>query len=242
MAATATSACTLGPQYTADRSISEAIALGDEPVLVIDSILPVDFRGARRRSDIQVDIEATLTASSAETAEKMAAALTLEHSSSDDGSTLTLTLAPPAKGFIAGTIVIAAPSDLHVQIIERGGAVRVDGLEGELQVDAVSDVQVLNAQNSATIRVAQGSVWLDALAQPGSNTQVEVGVGNVNLALPTTTTLNVALFAQGSEIIIDHPQFPRVLNTGRPYEATVGAALAAISLSTQQGAVTIGVR
>ncbi|MBK8011315.1 MAG: hypothetical protein IPK13_08185 [Deltaproteobacteria bacterium] len=239
-AAVGLSACTLAPQYTADRSISESVELAGEQVLVVDAILPIDFRGARRRSDIQIDIEATLTASSAETAEEMAAALAIEKANTDP-SILTLTLAAPTKGFISGTLVITAPSDLDVQIVERGGAVRVDGLEGTLQVDALSDVQVRNAQNNVLIRVAEGLAVLDTLGLPGTTTQVAVGVGDVYLALPTTT-LNLTLFAQGQRIIVDHPQLPRVLNTGRPYEATVGVALAAVSLTAQQGAVTIGAR
>jgi hypothetical protein len=233
--------CAEVPQFSETRSLTSTVALDRESLLDVDSVVSLSIVGERRSTDLHFALEATVTASTSTRAKILADALALAPTS--DGDTVTLKVEAPSEASLSGTLEIGAPPDLDLTIVERGGTVDVEDLEGSLRIVSQSHVRVVGATRDTVVGVVSGNALVDTLATPGTTTTIEVTAGDIELTLPEGLSANLLAVAGQGQIYIAHPRLPPFL--GRPgdvYSANVGGGLAVFRLETRAGKIVIRTR
>ena len=230
--------CEVGPTAAASGVLTSTVTLDRfDEALVVDSVLPVAVIGARR-SDVLVEVELTITASSAEVAERALAAYAIQVEGS--GGTRVITAAGPSQGRASGLLRIEAPRDLPLEVSSKGGSARVEGMAAAVAIQAVGPVQLLDARSDAVVRVEVGGAQVDTPLRPGQRVDVGAGSGDVVIALPANPDGRFDAEAPGG-VASAHPALPSRPG-GVPYGITRGAGLASVVATTRAGTVRFTVR
>ncbi|MCK6551783.1 hypothetical protein L6R52_38470 [Myxococcota bacterium] len=240
LAVTSMFGCEEVPQFSAQRTLTSTVTLDRETLLDVDSVVPLAIVGEPRSDDLHLSLDATVTASTSTRAKRLADALELAPET--DGDKITLKLAAPSGATLSGTLEIGAPPGLDLAIVERGGTVDIEDVDGTIQVVAASHVRVVGATGDTSVGVARGNALVDTSATPGSTTLIEVDAGDIELTLPQGLSADILAVAQG-QIYIAHPRLPPFL--GRPgdvYSANVSGGLAVFRLETRAGKIVIRTR
>lgn len=224
--------CESGTTVTESRSFTATVSLGNAGALQIDSLVPLIVIG-ERREDVVIDIELSVTASSADTAQRSLDAWTLGERV--ESGVAFLVLGPAEDGLIGGSARVRAPRDLDLRVLQRNGTVGVADMERAIQIDAVGPVQVAAADGDLRVRVESGDVRADHLLRAGARVDIGVGSGNVQLDLPVPLDANVdASSTQG--VVSQHRDLPS-RPASVPYRQTAGRGLASIVATTSGGGV-----
>ncbi len=230
--------CDGGPAFPATRSLTSTVALGSERALVVDAPTEVRVEGDRRRDEVSVALEATVTASAASTAARLAAALEVEVDRTRPG-VLQLRLAAPEAASLGGRLTVRVPADLDLGVVGRGGPVDVLGMERGVDVVAATHARVEGALGSVRVRVERGNALVSSALSPGTVADLEVGVGDVQLTLPARPSAAIEASAGGGgSVQVGHPALPRAFGV-QPYRAAVNGGLGAARLVARAGNVVI---
>lgn len=237
----ALTACNEVPQHPAERTLDQTFTLTDELVLAIDSAVSVAVVGAERRDDILAHLEITVTASTSTRARILADSVMLVEERLEEERALILTLPPPTEAGIGGFLELTIPADLDLSIIERGGTTEVDGVTGDLAIESVSHVRVTGAEQDVSIETSAGNVLLETALSQGSTTQVTLAVGDIELTVPNTPSVDLQALARSrGGVFPAHPAFPPFFGgPGDIYTAFVGGGLSLAQLVTGGGNIVI---
>ncbi|MBK6687668.1 MAG: hypothetical protein IPG45_24555 [Deltaproteobacteria bacterium] len=234
--AVALGGCNSGPVASANRVLTATVALSNETALIVNAPVAIELRGARRLDQIIVRAEVTITASSADTAERQAAALTLVEERVAADRVLRLTL-PGSTDDTTGKITLEVPADLDLGI-NGGATIDASGMDGSYDVRALSTVLIADAQRDVVVRTS-GGIRLTTRASPGTTADLEQGVGDIELILPALPSVQFQAATGNGQIVIAHPQLPPWSGGNNAYQVSVNGGLSAIRLVTQSGNVVI---
>lgn len=112
-----------------------------------------------------------------------------------EGSTTTLEADCP-DAFFANSCstdwTVVVPEDVDVEIQEGVGAVTVEGVAGDVDVNAgVGDVRISEATaGSISAELGVGSLWIEAI-EPPQDVRGRVGVGGLAVQLPDTVSYDI---------------------------------------------------
>lgn len=237
-------ACELGETFEADRYLNASIPVGTAGQVVLDVPVPVRVTGARGQAELTVTGTLTVSTSSAPRSRELAAALKVEHEL--EGGVLTAGVRVPGSGggtpfpeaTVRGTLEVRLPSDLPLEIIQRGGAAVVAGMSAELDIRSVGPVQVVDAPASVSVRCDNGPVDIETRAAPGTRTFLGmVSGGEARVRLPAA--LNARVVAQTGDglIYLRHPQLRP--GPAEPYDVVAGTALADVEVSVGRGNILL---
>lgn len=240
IAAVATVACQGGESAVVERKLEGTVALTTERTLLVDAVVEVIVEGNPRANEIAYTLEATLTASTAETASRAADMLAIGLDRPDGA--VRMTLGVPSVGTIGGRLTITAPADLDLGVIERGSTVTVASMDGNIQVDSFSSVRVVDPKRTVSIGVASGNGIVESNLLQGSVAEVLVKSGDIQLIIPAQVSAQIAATpGPNGTVLVTHPALPRP-QMGRPYSADVNGGLATVRLLAETGNVIISTR
>ena len=121
-------ACDTGPQFSASVTRMATVSLEIEDTIVLNTPVSIDLRGTRRE-DLAVELTLTVTASSADVAEREAERIEIAVSRS--GSEIQFGVGGIDGAFVqrvSGTYSLEGPRDMNARLISGGATVLVDGL------------------------------------------------------------------------------------------------------------------
>ncbi len=229
--------CEAAPRASVAWVRSATITLSSEELLYVESAVGLVVEGQGRTNNLVLQLNATLTASSATTAARLAAQ-TEPFIERKDGAVRIVV--PSVDGAtVEGTLLLRCPDDLSLRAFGKGGTVEVRGLDGALEIDAVTHVRVEDARANSTVRVVRGNVLIQTLATPASETVATTQGGDIQLTLPRALSAQIQAQAQNGAISVQHPSLPRWLGGDRPYTANVGGGLALIYANTSAGNIIL---
>ena len=231
--------CETGPRFSSSVTRTATVRLDVEDTMVVNAPISIALRGASRRNAIEVELELTVTASSADTAERAAEGVEIAVSRRDrevvfgvggiDGERV--------QG-VSGTYTITGPRDLDARVVGTGVSVSVEDLEGDIDVQAAANVRILGAEGSVKVQVGTGNAIVDTRAPPGSMTDIRVQNGSVEIRLPSPLSARVIAVAEGGALLVAHPDLPNPI-PGLLYDVAVGSGLASVTALTRAGNVVV---
>lgn len=235
----AAAACDTGPQFSSTVTRKVTVSLGTEDTVVVNAPVSIELLGSRGRSALEVELELTVTASSADTAERAAKGVKVAVSRRDREVVLGVGgIDEQRVQGVSGTYTINAPRDLNARVTGTGKSVSVENLEGSVEVEAATNARVLGAEDSVSIQVGRGNAIVDTRARPGTSTAVMVQIGSVEIRLPTPLNARVVARAEGGALVVNHPDLRRPL-AGFPYDVVAGSGLASVTAVTRAGNVVL---
>lgn len=238
LALVAASACGTGEVHTAERTITGSVEASRTRTLMVDSVVEVIVEGSPRLDAIAYELVATITASTATTAERIASSLVVSVDRPTE-QIARLVLAAPRAGTIRGKLTVRAPSDLDLGVVEKASNVMVSGMVGVVQVDSLSSVRVVDPEGTVSIGVQRGNAIVDSKLPAGERTEILVGTGDIQLTIPRQVSASIEATAGGAgNVVVSHPGLPPVIGT-RPYRTSVNGGLNTVRLSTMNGNVLI---
>jgi hypothetical protein len=227
--------CERAPAFTADRTLTGTVSLGLETALKIESSVPVIIEGNPRLDEIYFKAEVTVTETSTALANEKAAALEVKVAQSDADRLVTIALIDPT---MTGVLTIQVPSDLDLGIAS-GGSTEVEGMDGDIDVNALSGVMIVGVQKGLRVRAQAGPIKIDSDVLPSTGADVEIGAGDIELVAPSRVSALFDVKAGNGAIVIQHPQLPPWAGGGQPYQANVNGGLALVHLLTNGGNIVI---
>ncbi len=233
------SGCEVGPQFTAQQKTTSTITLVGQRSLLINSALSTTILGERRLNEVEVELDARVSATSSATAHMLAAELEVVEDDSDP-TVLSLTLPMLQQASLDGTLIIKVPKDLPVVAIQRSGTLDVIDVQESININAISHVRVTGAERDVSVAIEQGNALVETRATPGTQTIISVGSGSIELTVPLALSANIeAAVGTAGAIIPNHPALSPWVGGGLPYLANVNGGLSVFRLSTRSGNIVI---
>lgn len=238
-----TSACELGEVFEADRFIDATVPLEGAGRVVLDVPVPVRVTGGAF-GEVTVTGTVTVVTSSATRSRELADALRVEEIRED--GVLTTGVQVPGEGggtpfpeaTLRGALQVTLPSDVELQVLQRGGSTVVEAMRAELDVRSVGPVQVLDAPSSVSVRCDNGPVEVRTRAAAGTRTFLGMVAGSeARVVLPRTLSARVIAQTGDGNVFLQHPQLPR--GSAQPYDVTVGGGLAEVEVSVGRGNIVL---
>lgn len=228
-----------GPSFSAPLSFEGTVEVPASVVtLTVDARVPVVVRGTRR-DDAGVELEGTITASAADTAERVAASYAVDDEAEGDTG-LRILMPLPSQGQIQGRLTLSIPRDLDLVVVSRGGTAEVDGMEAAMDVQSAGGVVVRGAEGPTRVRSESGGVLVDTPLPPSAAIDVAATDGDVQVILPVSPSARIEATAPGG-VSSGHPSLPS-RPAGVPYAQTVGSGAASVVVTTRRGTVFFTVR
>jgi hypothetical protein len=240
--AIASSACTEQAQHRATRTLTATVTLSLEDTLAIDSAVTLSISGEKRIDQIFATLEAVVTASTSSRAEDLASRLAIEVQRRD--RTVAISIPLLKDSILQGSLKLRVPSDLKIDVIERGDTTDIIGMDEDLRVASLSTVRITGAQRNVTVGVVRGNVQVDLLLDPGAAIELVTENGDVELRIPPAVSADIsALVKSQGTIVPDHPQLPPYRGQpGQVYRVRIGDGLSAVSLQSGVGNIAIRTR
>lgn len=232
--------CTNEGGFPFSRTLTSTVAVGGERILVVDVPVAVEITAAPLRTDVFVELDLVVTASTATRARVLAESVTLEILR-PDSSRVKVTFAELEDGNLSGVLRVQAPPVLGLEVGSLD-LVSITGMEGDVFVASVGPVKVAEAEGDVRVDTRGGNVIIDAELPPGAEISASTGGGDIELAIPARPSVDVeaAINGQG-QIYVTHPALPAPISAVA-YQATVSGGLASARLLTQGGSIVIRAR
>jgi hypothetical protein len=234
-----------GETYTEEVSFvrTSTVPLGQQTTLVVDAPLPLEVVGRRRSTDLVYHLDATMTASTASIAVRLAEAARVKTELEGLEARLEFEGFEPDGGRISGgRLRVWVPDDMDVQLVGRGGPVDVSAILGDVDVVGATHARVVGAEGSVRVAVDQGNAIAEVAARPGSIVELATNRGDVQVLLPAAPSVTVQARADNGAILVRHPNLPRYAGGGLPYGAVVNGGLSQVVLTSVAGNVVIDAR
>ncbi|NYF98107.1 hypothetical protein [Janibacter cremeus] len=122
---------------------------------------------------------------------------------------------------------VVVPAGVDVEIEEGVGRVMIEGIDGDVDVEAgVGDVRITEATaGRITAELGVGSLWVEAV-EPPQHVYAKVGVGDLSVQLPETASYDVDVRGGVGEVRNDLGS-----DAGSDRTVTVEGGLGSVSLS-----------
>lgn len=225
----------VGDPVSFERSGAEA--LGSQRLLVVSAPIELRLVGAARSTELSYTLEGTLTASTTETAERLAEDLDVEITQED--SQVSLTLTAPSGATLSGTLALSLPADLNLEVTAAGPGLWVQGVSGDQTLRTASSVRVEGAEGDLSVSVNSGNAILYSALTAGTTTQVEVGAGSIQLFLPAVPSVRLRAVSSDGQIVVEHPRLPATYSDQSDYSAVLNGGQSQATLYTRQGSVVL---
>ncbi|MBX2811038.1 MAG: hypothetical protein KTR25_04490 [Myxococcales bacterium] len=230
-------ACETVPTDTASRQWTSTVAIGTVANLHFDSPIDLSIVG-ERRNDVRLDLNLTVVASSTTAAEEAVA--TYDPTTTVADNQANIVFGPPEEGRLKGSVIARVPADVDLGVTQRGAVLQLEDMTGDIDIQNAGDISISADSNLVRVRCELGNVLIRSPVSGGSVLDVLVGVGSIQLELPSV--LNARIEAQGTAgINSTHSQLPnRPGNV--PYIGTTGSGSASIVATTRSGTILFTVR
>ncbi len=234
-------ACSEAPQEKVERTLTSTVTLSLEDTLAVDSAVTLRISGEPRLDEIYATLNAVVTASTSSRAAMLADKLSIGVERRD--RTVALVIPVLKDAVLSGELLLRVPSDMKIDVVERGDTVDVSGMNHHLRIASRSHVRIVGAQEDVVVGVVQGNVVLDVELNPGTNIDVRTDAGDIDFAVPQTLSVTLVARTMNGTIIPQHPQLPPFRGgAGEPYGVVVGGGLSNVQLQTGVGNIIIRTR
>lgn len=225
-----------GDQASASRTLESSYALGTEAAIFIQSVVPIAVIG-ERRDDLALVVEATVTASAADVAERALDAWAPEVDVESSPGTVIYVIGHGSEGNLSGTAEVRIPRDMDLRVLSSNGDALVQTMTSDIRVDALATVAVLEPRGNVDIRVESGTGLVRGGFRSGTTTTVRVGSGNAQLEVPSSTSLTIEADTTAG-IASSHPSFPSRA-AGLTYTVSAGSGSATAIVEARSGGLYI---
>lgn len=224
------------------EQVRRAVALGNR-ALVLDG-----FRGAvhlRGTDDETAQLTFTKHARGQDdaAARKLMGRIGIRESGNDEQYTYTMRSPTPNRSAVNVTGTVPRTTQLQVQL--QSGAVALSDVWGPIEVNHESGpVQIGGAATSVTVEGRNGNVKVGWRKLPSdAQVRLETANGNIELALPETTSVRVNAETSAGRIRTSGLDFEQrrlePKGAGARFEAQLGAGNASIETRTQNGDIVL---
>lgn len=230
-------ACDTAPAVSEMVSRTSTVALARESAVLLVFDVPVEVVGTLSGSNVVVDFEGTVTASSADQAKSAAMAVTITHVS--DAETLRVELRTPVGAqALTGLAKVTLPRGVILGV-RTGGTAHVRAMDRGIDIEAAGNVLVEDLRDSA--RVTTNANLLLSSTVPASSTLEATAGGGIELALPPALSAEVELSVpEGAQIVIQHPGLPPPIGgVSSSYRTVVRGGAALVRAVAQGGNITV---
>jgi hypothetical protein len=245
IAAAASSLACEGKQFDAQRRITSTVAIGaGDTTLIIDSIVPIEVHAVPSQKNALAVLDATLTASTSTRAKNLIAAYEVKiDTAMISGSMMTaprITVPPVRDAALGGTLVVTIPSNIGLDVSERGSTALFDRIGGPITVVSASSIRATGVERDLMAAVTSGNAIID-VSSGSPKVFVSVDRGDIDVLLPAgaNVVIDAVVTVQG-QVLPAYPGLPQLTVTpGETYHAALGANGAPVELSTNVGNIVI---
>ncbi|HJL40406.1 MAG TPA: hypothetical protein RMG48_03815 [Myxococcales bacterium LLY-WYZ-16_1] len=199
----------------------------------LDLAAPAEIRGGLGR-ELSIQGDLVVAAATQARADELAETYAVETSSAAEPYRITVPIpgdfvqTPFPEASVRGNLRITVPADVDLVVLEQGGALRVRGVRGQVDLQARGAVWVEEVVNNAKVAAASGGARVETRLRAGTNLDVTAVRGPVNVVLPPSPSVRITARAgEGRQVVVQHPDLPRRPGR-RSYEVTAGGGSASV--------------
>lgn len=228
--------------FIVSKTYSESITDSGFTNLVLDGINGlVTITGVPGGDSVSVFAKARV--GSTTLADAQAGLNLLELVLTENGSSITIQTSQPANFLDRQYIVdynITVPSDLPVNVYLENGHVTVNNLENTtFVVLGNGNVEYNNVSGASTVSIDTGTFNGTISLNPGSETLISTGNGDIDLAIPATTSAELFLQVGNGTISRENLDLVNVQSTSNTLQGVLNGGAGLIDLETVNGNISI---
>jgi hypothetical protein len=146
---------------------------------------------------------------------------------------------PEGRNYVV-EYTITLPKNLEVQVANANGIVTLDSIENDVTVNnANGEVTFIGIVGSAFVNVANGTIESDVTLPVNGTIDLNIGNGNINLAIPANTSAGFSAIVSIGSISVSNLVLQNEVSTPTSRRGTLGNGQGTISLETGNGNIRV---